>query len=66
MKQITFNVPDNTVVAHLMIVTNDNNTMSLNAQFFGVYGEEREYTPDVGEPLAAMNAHQHATQGQRR
>lgn len=63
MKQITFNVPDETEVAHLMIVTRTGGTLSMNAQFFGVYGEGKEYTPDIGEEKALVNAHQHGAKG---
>lgn len=52
MKKVTFNVPDNTEVMHVVCVNpyvmeNGKTGANLNAQFYDLRGGQTEFTPDI-------------------
>lgn len=52
MKKVTFNVPDNTEVMHVICVShypmaNGQYGANLNAQFYDLRGGKTEFTPDI-------------------
>ena len=47
MKQITFNVPDSTIVIHCIVITNETDATNINAEFYDLRGGETEFTPMI-------------------
>lgn len=52
MKKVTFNVPDNIEVMHVICVSryqmeNGQTGANLNAQFYDLRGGQTEFTPDI-------------------
>lgn len=51
MKKITFNVPDNTIIMHCLVVSDaevdGKNVTNLNAEFYDLRTGQTEFTPQT-------------------
>ena len=51
MKQITFNVPDSTIVMHCIVITQETNTTNINAEFYDIRDGATEFTPMIHDGM---------------